>query len=94
MIRGKHIVITGKLLFYKRKDAFDQIICRGGIPQSSVTVDTDYLVIGYYREGILTGDKSNKRIRAEKYAAQGKKVKLISHEEFMVMLWNSPLIET
>lgn len=94
MVKGKRIVITGKLLFYKRKEAFDQIICRGGIPQSSVTTDTDYLVVGHYREGILMGDKSNKQIRAEKYVAKGKKIKLISDEEFIVMLWNSPMIKT
>lgn len=93
MLKGKRIVITGKLLFYKRKEAFDQIVCRGGIPQSSVTTDTDYLVVGYYREGVLPRDKSNKQILAEKYATQGKKVKLISDEEFIVMLWNSSLVK-
>lgn len=60
MVKGKHIIITGKLLFYKRKEVFDQIICRGGIPQSLVTTDTDYLVVGHYRDGLLEGNRSKK----------------------------------
>lgn len=94
MVRGKHIVITGKLLFYKRKEVFDQIICRGGIPQSSVTKDTDYLVVGHYRDGLLEGNRSKKQTKAEKYSKQGEKIMLITDEEFMVMLWNSSVIKT
>ena len=90
-IKDKHIAITGTLLFYNREEAFDQISCRGGIPQNTVTTETDYLVVGYYRKGVLNGDKSNKQMKAEKYISQGKKIELIPGEEFVVALWNIPV---
>ena len=48
-IKGKHIAITGSLLFYKRQEAFELIRGLGGIPQENVTRETDYLVVGHYR---------------------------------------------
>lgn len=93
MIKGKHIVITGTLLFYKRNEAFIQILCRGGIPQNSVTKKTDYLVIGYYRDGILDGKISNKQILAEKYIKDGKNIKMITGDEFIATLWKAPVLQ-
>lgn len=92
MIEGKHIAITGILIFYKREEAFSQIICRGGIPQKTVTSETDYLVVGYYKKNALNGSKSNKRLRAEKYINQGQNLKVISEDEFLGMVWNSPVL--
>ena len=88
MIKGKHIAITGKLNFYKREDAFDQISSRGGIPQEEVTKNTDYLVVGYYRANSIRGNKSNKHLRAEKYIKQGQNIKIIREDEFLGMLWS------
>lgn len=92
-IKDKHIAITGILIFYKRSEVFDQIICRGGIPQNTVTKETDYLVIGYYRDGVLSGEKSNKQVRAEKYMKEGKKIKVITGDEFVAALWNAPVLQ-
>lgn len=92
MIKGKYIAITGRLLFYTRREAFDHICCRGGIPQSSVTRDTDYLVIGSYRDGVLIRGKSNKQLYAEKLSIQGSDIQVITDAEFTVLLWNAPLI--
>ena len=91
MIKGKRIAITGILAFYKRKDAFDLIRDHGGIPQENVTKETDYLVVGYYRKNTLKSGKSNKRILAERYISQGRKIKIIKEDEFLRMLWFSPL---
>lgn len=91
MIKGKHIAITGSLLFYKRKDAFAQISARGGIPQDTVTHETDILVVGSYRKGSLVGDKSNKLLTAERYNKQGKNIQIIHEDEFLYLLWNTPL---
>ncbi len=91
MIKGKHIAITGILAFYKRKDAYNLIRDHGGIPQENVTKDTDYLVVGYYRKNTLRGGKSNKRILAEHYISQGQNIKIIKEDEFLRMLWFSPL---
>ncbi len=86
MIKGKHIAITGILFFSKRADAFERIAELGGIPQEEVTKRTDYLVIGHYRSNTIKGGKSNKRLLAEKYISQGKKIELIREDEFMMML--------
>lgn len=91
MIKGKRIAITGILAFYRRKDAFDLIRDHGGIPQEYVTKETDYLVVGYYRKNTLKSGKSNKRILAERYISQGRKIKIIKEDEFLRMLWFSPL---
>ena len=91
-IEGTHIAITGILLFYKRNQAFEQIRLRGGIPQDSVTKETDCLVVGYYRDGREEGVKSRKRLTAEKYLVKGKEIEIISGEEFLARLWNAPVI--
>ena len=85
-IKGKHIAITGSLLFYKRQEAFELIRGLGGIPQENVTRETDYLVVG---QNTIIGDKSNKRILAERYIRQGCGIKIIREDQFLPMLWFS-----
>ena len=85
--QGKKIAISGILNFYKREEAFSLIKECEGIPQSFVTRDTDYLIIGRYRANSIHGEKSNKRKLAEKYIKQGKKIKIIREDEFLGMLW-------
>ena len=92
-IIGKHIAITGILVFYRRKDAFSQIRDFGGIPQETVTRKTDILVVGYYHKGTIRGEKSRKRITAEKYIEQGQKIQIIREDEFLSMLWASAIKE-
>ena len=85
-IQGKQIVITGKLPFLTREQAFKLIYSRGGIPKKTVTKETDYLVIGTYRKGSLKGNKSNKLKKTEKYMEKGRDIKIITGEEFMKSL--------
>ncbi len=92
-IKGKHIAITGILVFYKREEAFERIRECGGIPQENVTKETDYLVVGHYRKNTIIGGKSNKRILAERYIKQGCSIKIIEEDQFLPMLWYS-LVET
>ena len=89
-IKGKRIAITGILVFYKRKDAFELIRDHGGIPQENVTKETDYLVVGYYKKNTLKGRMSNKRFLAERYISQGRKIRIIKEDEFLQMIWFSP----
>ena len=91
LIKGKHIAITGILAFYKRRDAYDQIVDRGGYSQDNVTKNTDYLVVGYYRPNSIHGGKSNKTRLAEKYNRQGKRIKIIKEDEFLGMLWSEQI---
>lgn len=62
----------------------------GGIPQENVTRETDYLVVGHYRKNTIIGDKSNKRILAERYIRQGCGIKIIREDQFLQMLWFAP----
>jgi hypothetical protein len=93
MLKGVHVAITGILVFYKRAEAFSQIYDRGGIPQETVTKETDILVVGYYRRNSIHGDKSNKRILAERYISQGSKIRIIREDDFLALLWGSPLVD-
>ena len=86
-IKGKHIAITGSLLFYKRQEAFELIRGLGGIPQENVTKETDYLVVGHYRKNTIINGKSNKRIIAERYIRQGCVIRIIKEDQFLPMLW-------
>ena len=87
VIKGKHIAITGILMFYKRSEAFDRIRDLGGIPQENVTKETDYLVVGHYRKNTIICGKSNKRILAERYISQGCGIEIIREDLFLPMLW-------
>lgn len=91
VIKGKHIAITGSLLFYKRKEAFDLIRSWGGIPQENVTKEIDYLVVGHYRKNTIIGGKSNKRVLAERYIRQGCSIRIIREDQFLQMLWFAPV---
>lgn len=88
-IKGKHIAITGLLMFYKRNEAFDRIRDLGGIPQENVTKKTDYLVVGHYRKNSITNGMSNKRMLAERYISQGCSIRIIKEDMFLPMLWFS-----
>ena len=89
LIKGKRFAITGSLVFYKRKDAFDLIRSCGGIPQLNVTKETDYLVVGYYRKKSPADFKSRKRVMAERYISLGRHIKIIKEDDFLPMLWFS-----
>ena len=89
MIKGKHIAITGSLLFYKRQEVFELISIWGGIPQENVTKETDYLVVGHCRKNTIIGGKSNKRILAERYIRLGCNIEIIKEDQFLPMLWYS-----
>lgn len=87
LIKGRRFAITGALMFYKRKDAFELIQGCGGIPQLNVTKETDYLIVGYYRKKVPAGFKSKKRILAEHYIGLGQHIKIIREDDFLPMLW-------
>lgn len=45
-LRGKKLVITGTLVSYKRKDLEELLISKGASVSSSVSKNTDYLILG------------------------------------------------
>lgn len=86
-LAGKHIAITGALMFYTRAEAFAEIAAAGGIPQSSVTRETEILVVGNYHKNAIPDGKSRKLKTAERYIACGIKIDIITGETFLRLLW-------
>ncbi len=72
-LKGKTFVFTGSLKSFTRKEAKDKVLARGGRPTSSISSNTDFLVVG-----------ENPGSKLEK--AKDKKVKLLTEEDFKEIL--------
>ncbi len=89
-ISNNVFVFTGKLEYYTRKEAMQEIINCGGELTTGVTKKTDYLVMGTYDyySGIVNG-KSSKHKKAELYKSQGQDIQIIPETVFYDMLQNT-----
>ena len=74
-LRDKTFVLTGTLSSMSREDAKEKIIANGGVVVSSVSKNTDFVVVGE-----SPGSKFDK--------AQKLGIKIISEEEFLDMIGN------
>lgn len=72
-LKGKTIVITGKLEHFTRNPAHDRIRELGGIPKNSISQNTDYLICA-----TKAGSKLAK--------AQSLGIEAISEKEFLEIL--------
>ena len=80
-LAGQSFVFTGKMLHLDRKGAQARVKALGGAAPGGVTKALSYLVIG---DG--AGDrKSSKQKKAEKYAAEGSEIQVISESDFLKM---------
>ena len=80
-LSGKSFVFTGKMLHLDRKSAQARVKALGGAAPGGVTKTLSYLVIG---DG--AGDrKSSKQKKAEKYAAEGSEIQVITESDFLKM---------
>lgn len=86
-IHGKVVVFTGTLSSMSRKEAFQLVVNLGGIPENSVTKNTNYLVIGSdeFAQSVKNG-KTNKMIKAESYISKGLEVSIISETTFFDLI--------
>lgn len=83
----KTVVFTGALSGMPRKEAEEAVAKHGGIPSANVTKSTNYLVFGYQDPTVLKGKtKSAKRIKAEKMAADGFDIQIITESDFYRLL--------
>ncbi|OIU68759.1 exonuclease domain-containing protein [Rossellomorea aquimaris] len=80
---GKNIVFTGELKYFSRAEAAKMAAGCGGQPQNSVTAKTHYIILGNYEDVMIKGKKSSKIMKAEKLINDGKKVEIISEEDFL-----------
>jgi DNA ligase (NAD+) len=82
----KSVVFTGKMSHLERKEAQKRVRSVGGKTPSSVTKETDLLVVGDEGSALL-GEfaKSTKQKEAEKLRDAGAAIRIISESEFMKM---------
>lgn len=93
-ILKKVFCITGILGHFKnKKEAYTEILQRGGVSSDKLTVDCDYLVIGSKgNANWLKGKKGSKIISAEKRIAKGLPIKILTEEHLLALLEDSPII--
>lgn len=84
---AKSVVFTGKMAHLDRKKAQSEVRKVGGQTPASVSSSTDFVVIGDDGSALLQGGaKSSKHKDAEKLAAAGSAVRIISETEFLKFL--------
>lgn len=82
---GKYVCFTGKLThFLNRTEAMQVIVDLGGIPQSGVTKDTNYLIIGEteFIQSITDG-KTAKMKKANTLKSKGQDIEILNEELFI-----------
>lgn len=77
---GRSFLFTGKLVALERGEAQQLVEQEGGVAALSVNKELDFLVVG---DG---GGAGSKLAKAEKLAATGGKVRIISEQEFLKMI--------
>lgn len=88
---GRVVVFTGDLAM-PRPQAAAAVAALGARVKSSVTRDTDYLVLGTQDPGLVGADgRSEKERRAEALTAQGKaNIRVLREAEFLTLLASAP----
>lgn len=80
---NKMCVFTGTLEKMARKDAMQIVVNLGGMCGNSVTLNTNYLILGNLEyTSNIKGDKSNKLKKAEQLKLKGKDIEIISENVF------------
>lgn len=80
---NKHCVFTGGLERMTRKEAMQIVFDLGGICSTSITKETNYLILGNndYNHSVKYG-KSNKQKKAEQLKLEGRDLEIISETNF------------
>lgn len=88
MIKNKLFCITGGLEnFPLKKDAYEEIRHHGGNTTDSIKNTCNFLILGAKgNPNYSQGEKGNKQLKAETWAAQGHPIKVISENQFVGML--------
>ena len=87
-LRGKQIVIAGKLKCMSRAEAEELAMRLGGTCQKTVDEGTDYLVIGAAARKPATDHFDHER-RAQSFKASGNAIKIVGEEEFLNLVTNA-----
>ena len=85
-LAGRSFVFTGKMAVGDRKSSQRTVRELGGETPAGVTRDLDFLVVGDEGSPLLSaGRKGSKLLKAERYAADGADLRVISEAEFLAM---------
>jgi len=81
---GRSVIFTGTLLSMVRGNAQQIIADIGGINSNTVTMETDYLIVGQQDFRVVGEDgMSGKQEKAEKLLKKGAGIEVISESEFL-----------
>jgi DNA polymerase-3 subunit epsilon len=81
---GRTVVFTGALSSMVRADAQQKIADIGGANGSSVTKDTDFLIVGQQDYRVVGDDgMSHKQEKAIKQIEQGSTLEILSEDDFL-----------
>ena len=89
LLHQKNVVITGKLGFCTKEEAFNVIILLGGTPKASVSKKTDILITGTQDLRLLAAGQteSSKLRKAKELREAGLSIELITSKDFFEMLF-------
>lgn len=84
---NKTVVFTGTLSKIDRKTAMQNVADVGGIPRTTVSKLTNYVVVGSQDLSLVgTTGKSSKQRKAEKLIEEGYDIKIIDEQQFLNLL--------
>ena len=86
-LHGKSFVFTGILKQMSRREAMLHVALLGGTNEDKLTTKTNYLIVGWKEEEIVTKDLlSGKEKKALRYQAEGYPIQILTESEFYELL--------
>jgi DNA polymerase-3 subunit epsilon len=84
---NKTVAFTGTLVSMPRKEAMQIVVDVGGVPRTTVSTNTNYLVMGLqdYSQ-FVDGKESSKTKKAKQLIEKGKKLQIIDEDTFLRLL--------
>lgn len=90
---GTSFVFVGKLNSMTRDQARAMVESLGGVCPSGVSRDLNYLVVGNDNSPLYSmTDKKSKQIKAESLIEAGAPIAIISEDEFLNLIGDTPII--
>lgn len=80
----QNVVFTGKLTYFTRDEAEEEVLKIGGHIQNNLTKTTNYLVVGEQNPSVVGPDGlSSKQRKAKEYREQGLNIEFLTENEFI-----------
>lgn len=83
----QNVVFTGKLNYFTRDDAEEEVLKIGGHIQNNLTKSTNFLVVGEQNPSVVGPDGlSSKQRKAKEYRAQGLEIEYLTENDFVEIM--------